>query len=107
MPVLPIIDLFILLGWSSLGVGFVLKAVWMTTSYRPTLLGLSPADFLWVAGVFLLLSLSLAARTWVKLNEPRLLARRRRNLDEEFPERASNHSQGLVATEAVRADRNA
>jgi hypothetical protein len=77
VPVLPIIDLLILLGWSTLLVGFVLKAVYLTTSYRPTLLGLTPLDLLLAAGVFLIFALSLAARTWVKLNEPRLLAQRR------------------------------
>lgn len=76
MPVLPLIDLLILLGWSSLLVGFVLKAVYLTTAYRPTFLGLTPFDLLLGAGVFLVFALSLAARTWVKLNEPRLLARR-------------------------------
>ncbi len=80
MPVLPLIDLLILLGWSSLFVGATLKAIWITTSYRPTILSLSPIDFLWIAAAFLLFSLSLAARTWVKQNEGRTvsLARPRR-----------------------------
>ncbi|RIL00284.1 MAG: hypothetical protein DCC71_18770 [Proteobacteria bacterium] len=78
MPVLPIIDALILLGWTSLFGGFVLKLVYMTTSFRPTLFGLHPSDFILVAGVCLLFALSLAARTWVKAHEPELLARRRR-----------------------------
>jgi hypothetical protein len=75
--VLPLIDLLILLGWTTLSIGAVLKAVYVTTSYRPTLMGLTPIDCALAAGVFLLLSLALAARTWVKLNEPRLVAARR------------------------------
>ena len=78
MPVLPIIDALILLGWTSLFGGFLLKLVYMTTSYRPTVFGLHPSDFVLVAGVFLLFALSLAARMWVKAHEPELLARRRR-----------------------------
>ena len=77
MPVLPIIDLLILLGWSTIAGGAVLKAIYVTTSYRPTLLGLAPIDLLLVAGVFLGLALTLAARQWVKINDPRLTARRR------------------------------
>jgi len=77
MPVLPLIDLLILLGWTSLLGAFLLKAIWIATSYRPTVFGLHPFDFLLAAGVCLLFALTLAARTWVKLNEPRLLARRR------------------------------
>jgi hypothetical protein len=78
MPVLPLIDALILLGWSSLLAGFLLKVVYVTTSYRPTLLGFHPIDFLWMAGIALLFAVALAARTWVKANEPALLAERRR-----------------------------
>ena len=81
MPILPLIDLLILLGWTSLLGAFLLKAIWITTTYRPTVFGLLPFDFLVVAGVFLLFAMTLAARTWVKMNEPRLLARRRLALD--------------------------
>jgi len=77
MPTLPLIDLLILMGWTSLFVGATQKAIWITTSYRPTILTLTPIDFLWIAGVCLLFSLSLAARTWVKLNEGRARARAR------------------------------
>ena len=77
MLVLPLIDLLILLGWTTLSIGAVLKAVYVTTSYRPTLLGLTPMDCVIAASVFLLLAMALAARTWVKLNEPRLIAARR------------------------------
>jgi hypothetical protein len=78
MPVLPLIDALILLGWSSMFGAFLLKAVYVTTSYRPTFFGMHPSDFLTVAGVALLFALTLAARTWVKAHEPELLARRRR-----------------------------
>jgi len=77
VPVLPLIDLLILLGWTSLLVGFVLKALSIALSYPLAIFGLAPIDFLLVAGVSLLFALSLAARTWVKVHEPRLVARRR------------------------------
>ena len=44
MPILPIMDLLILVGWTLVGLGALLKAVYVTTSYRPTLLGLGPLD---------------------------------------------------------------
>jgi len=72
VPVLPIIDLLILLGWSALMAGGALKAIHMTTTYRPSIFGLAPSDCLLIAGVFLTFALTLAARTWVKLNEPKL-----------------------------------
>ena len=78
MPVLPFIDALILMGWTSIFGAMVLKAVYVTTSYRPTFFGMHPSDFLTVAGVCLLFALALAARTWVKAHEPELLARRRR-----------------------------
>jgi hypothetical protein len=78
MSVLPLIDALILGGWSSLIAGFLLKVVYITTSYRPTVVGLRPIDFLWVAVVCLLFALALAARTWVKAYEPQILAWRRR-----------------------------
>jgi len=83
MPVLPLIDLLILMGWTSLLVSGVLKAIWITTSYRPSIVGLMPFDFAMAAGVFLLFALTLAARTWVRLNEPRLV-RRHRSLEPGF-----------------------
>jgi hypothetical protein len=85
VPVLPVIDLLILVGWTSLGVGAVLKAVAITTVYRPTLLSLTSMDFVIVSGICFGFALTLAARTWVKLNEPRLMALSRREAD--FKER--------------------
>ncbi len=81
MPVLPFIDLLILVGWTSLGVGAVLKAVAVTTVYRPTLLSLTSMDFVVISAICFGFALTLAARTWVKLNEPRLMALGRREAD--------------------------
>jgi hypothetical protein len=78
MPVLPIIDALILLGWSSLFIAFLQKAIMITTSFRPVIFGMHPVDFLMVACTCLLFALALAARTWVKEHEPAIQARRRR-----------------------------
>ncbi|MEZ4333598.1 MAG: hypothetical protein R3F35_17730 [Myxococcota bacterium] len=79
MPVLPLIDLLLLSGWTALLVGFVLKVVYLTTSYRPTILTLTPKDFLQVAVAAMLFAIALAARTWVKAQEPGVAAVRRRD----------------------------
>lgn len=78
MPVLPMIDLLILMGWTSLSLGGVLKAISVTTSYRPEIMMLGPYELLMLSGICLLFALALAARTWVKANEPEILARQRR-----------------------------
>jgi len=100
MPVLPLIDLLILLGWTSLLVAGVLKAVWITTSYRPSIIGLLPFDFLLAAGVCLLFALTLAARTWVRLNEPKLA---RRHWAARDPEYSDEEVQDLRATASLEA----
>lgn len=79
MPMLPLIDLMLLAGWTSLFIGFVLKVISVTTSFRPAILGLSPIDFLMIAIAALLFAIALAARTWVKSQEPAALAARRRD----------------------------
>ena len=84
VPILPLIDLLLLLGTGRLFVGFMLKAIAITTSYRPHILGFTSIDFVLIAGVCMGMALVLAARTWVKLNEPRLLAMRREGLEEQF-----------------------
>ncbi|UCE85473.1 MAG: hypothetical protein JSU66_14200 [Deltaproteobacteria bacterium] len=71
MPILPIIDLLIFGAWTSLMIGVGLKAIWVTTTYRPHLFGLAPPDFLLGTGICLLFALALAARVWVKSNEAR------------------------------------
>lgn len=78
MPVLPLIDLMLLSGWTALFAGFVLKAVALTTSYRPTILGMSSTDFFMIAMAALLFAIALAARTWVKMQDPSVTASRRR-----------------------------
>jgi len=66
MPILPIIDLLILMGWTSLFGAAALKAIYVTTNYHPTLLGMGPLDLTILAGVMLLFSVAVSARTWVK-----------------------------------------
>ena len=63
---------------------FGLKAISITTRYNPTILGFSSIDMVIIAGICLTFALTLAARTWVKLNEPRLLAYRRRASEAEL-----------------------
>ena len=84
VPILPLIDLLLLLGSGSLFVGFVLKSIAITTRFRPTLLGFSSLDFVLIAGVCMGLALVLAARTWVKLNESRLFRLRREDSEARF-----------------------
>ena len=93
MPVLPLIDLMLLSGWTALLIGFVLKAVALTTSYQPTLLSLSPFDFLLVAVAAMLFAIALAARTWVANQAPARTARRRR--DETMEAYRALHGNGL------------
>jgi hypothetical protein len=69
MPILPIIDLLILMGWTSLFGAFALKAIYITTTYAPNLFGLGPMDLTILAAIFLLFALALSARTWVKAHE--------------------------------------
>ena len=83
MPILPIIDALVFLGWSSIMVAFILKAIDISTAYRAQVFGLTAHDFLWAAGIFILFAIALAARTWVKANEPRMLRERWRRLQEE------------------------
>jgi hypothetical protein len=77
VPVLPLIDLLIMVGWTSLMAAGLLKAIRLSTAYRPDLLGLGPAELVVFAGTCLLFGLALAARTWVKYHEPTLMAQRR------------------------------
>ena len=79
MPVLPLIDMLLLAGWTALLVGFVLKVIHLTTTYRPTLLTLAPNDFLEMAVAAMLFAIALAARTWVKTQDPGTTAARRRD----------------------------
>jgi hypothetical protein len=107
MSILPLMDAVILFGWTSLVAGGLLKAVYVTTHYRPTVLGLTPIDFLGIAIVALLLALTQAARTMVKVAEPELLRRRRARAfsgaeTSPWPE-ADPAPEGAVGMEPVRA----
>ena len=73
MPVLPLIDLLIVVAWTSFIWAFVHKAAWMAFDSAFRVLGLGPTDFVIGGAVCLLFALALAARQWVKLNEPGLL----------------------------------
>jgi hypothetical protein len=84
VPILPLIDLLILAGSFSLVVGFLMKAISLTTHYQPSIFGFSAIDMVVIAGICLGFALTLAARTWVKLNEPRLMALRRRASEAEL-----------------------
>ena len=78
MPVLPVIDLLLLAGWTSLLVGFVLKVADLLTRGNQSIFSLSPIDFLIMAVVSFLFAIALAARTWVASQSSSKLAVRRR-----------------------------
>ena len=108
MPILPLVDLLILLGSSSLVVGFLLKAITMATIYRPSILGFTSLDFALISAVCFAVALVLVARTWLKLNEPELLALRSRLRREEAHRRAleieqANHGPPPARDDAVGA----
>jgi hypothetical protein len=111
LPILPLIDLLLLLGTGSLCIGFLLKAVAVTTRFQPSLLGFTSIDFVLIAGICMGFALVLAARTWVKLNEPRLLELRRRSSEERFRREQrvleSEAAQLRDAEEAVEGEREA
>ena len=77
MLILPLIDLLILAGTAFLGVGFLLKAYTIVMSKGLAILGFASMDFVVLAGVCWGFALTLAARSWVKLNEGNLMALRR------------------------------
>lgn len=79
----PLIDLLIIAGSGFLLVGSTLKAIDVATRYHPSILGFSSLDFLLMTGVCWVFALVLTARTWVQLNEPKLVRRRRALLQEE------------------------
>lgn len=79
MPVLPLIDLMLLSGWTALLIGFVLKAIAMLTRRHFAILTLTPTDFLMIALAAFLFAIALAARTWVASQAPAQSAARRRD----------------------------
>jgi membrane protein implicated in regulation of membrane protease activity len=78
MPILPIIDLLIFSGWTLLFIAFALKAIYLSTSYKPMFFSLGPLELVIMAAVMLLFALTLAARTWVKSHEDKSAALARR-----------------------------
>ena len=77
VPLLPMIDLLILLAWTSLAAGGLLKFANLVFSKFWTLLGLAPFDFFMIAGVLLVFALTLVGRSWVKLNDPGIRSEQR------------------------------
>jgi len=111
VPILPLIDLLILVSTASLFVGFVLKAVDITTRYSPTVLGFSSLDFVLITGICMGLALVLAARSWVKLNEAKIRAvrsnsvvRGSRRLRREMEDLAAAEEQAFEEAEEARAE---
>ena len=103
MPVLPIVDLLILLASASLFAGFMLKAIALATIYRFSILGFTSLDFVVIAGVCFGLALLLVARTWLKLNEPRMLTLQSRLRSEEAQRRAVELEQANGTPPPVKA----
>ena len=99
MLILPLIDLAILLGTASLGIGFVIKVIDVSTRYRPSILGFSSLDFVMIAAIFFTFAMTLVARSWMKLNEPKLASLRRDTLAAEARLRAAD--QDLVESGEV------
>ena len=58
-----------------------MKAISITTVYRFAPLSFTSMDFVVISAICFGFALTLAARTWVKLNEPRLIALGRREAD--------------------------
>lgn len=89
MLISPLIDLLVISGSGFLVVGFGLKAIDVATRYEPHILGFTSLDFVLMMGVCWGFALVLAARTWVQLNEPLLIRRRRERLQQEARWRVS------------------
>jgi membrane protein implicated in regulation of membrane protease activity len=78
VPILPVVDLLIVGAWTLMIIGAFLKAIYISTSYRPTVLGFTPIDFVVVAALALLFAIALIGRTWIKANQQQLAGGRRR-----------------------------
>lgn len=109
MPILPLIDLLLLLGTGSLFVGFLLKTISITTRFHPHILGFTSIDFVLIAGICMGMALVLAARTWVKLNEPRALAMHRETMEERFrlEQRLLERTTADLGADAVEVEKRA
>jgi len=79
VPILPFIDALILMAWTTLAIGGVLKVVNTTFGVHWQLLGFAPSDLLVVGLTLLVFSLALIGRTWVKQNDPGVVAERRKS----------------------------
>ena len=101
MLILPLIDLLILSGTGMLVIGFVLKVTSIATVYQPSILGFSSLDFVLLAGICWGFALTLTARAWVRLNEPRLLAARREMLIARARKQAQDADLGFEANADV------
>lgn len=77
MLILPLIDLLVVAGTFLLMVGSILKVVEVAMRTSAAVMGFSSTDFVLMTGVCWGFALVLAARSWVKLNEPNLAALRR------------------------------
>ena len=56
---------------------FVIKVIRLSTRYSPSVFGFNALDFVVIAGICFAFALTLVARTWLKLNEPKLAVVRR------------------------------
>lgn len=95
MPILPLIDLLVVVGTVLLGTGFLLKVVNIATFYNPAILGFSSTDFVLMTGICWGFALILAARTWVRLNEPKLIELRRQQRKEEARRQAQQYDMSI------------
>ena len=86
MPVLPLIDLMVLVAWSSLIIGAVQKTLSIAMGRPLEMAGFTPTDFVTMAVAALLFALTLAARTWVKAYEPALRRMRMHRGEEVLPD---------------------
>lgn len=91
MLILPLIDLLILVGTGCLAMGFALKAIDITTHYRAAILGFTSLDFLLMMAVCWGFALTLTARSWVRINEPLLLERRRQSAQAQARRRVAEY----------------
>ena len=74
VPVLPIVDLLILIAWTFLLGAGILKFVYLITTAR---IPLDPMDLVGTAAAILLLAIALVGRSWAKANDPSVLAEQR------------------------------
>jgi hypothetical protein len=76
-----------------------MKAIEITTHYSPTVLGFSSIDFLLMTGVCWGFALVLAARSWMKLNEPKIQALRREQFAAEARRQAREMELSIQSSE--------